>query len=96
MQTNEKVSWSVNGCSYLFTMILTNETFQTISLILSIITSLVLLFYRIWKWWKEAKKDGIITKEEINEGVNIIVDSTEEISKKAKNKKEADKDNEKV
>lgn len=68
-----------NVFQYLITLVQTNQVFQYIELGLAIATSIVLLVYRIWKWYKEAKKDGKITGEEIKEGVDIIKDGVDNI-----------------
>ena len=75
-----------NGMTYVLVVLQTNETFQLVELIISIAVSVVLLAYRIWKWWKEANKDGKITKEEIKDGIDIIVDGVEDIQDKIKEK----------
>ena len=77
-----------NGMTYILVVLQTNATFQLVELIISIVVSVVLLAYRIWKWWKEAKKDGKITKEEIEDGIGIIVDGVDEIQDKLKEKEE--------
>ena len=59
-----------------------NWIFQWIQLGLAIACSLVLLAYRLWKWWKEAKADGKITKDEIKEGLNIIGEGLEDVKDK--------------
>ena len=98
IEKNEVVSFSGNIFTYILASIQINEVFQIIELVIAILTSLVLLGYRIWKWWKEAKKDGKIDKREIKEGISIIADTSKEISKSVKEhkEKEAEKDNEKV
>ena len=78
-----------NAVQYVLAVLQSNEVFQIIEFVLSIIVSIVLLIYRIWKWWKDANKDGKITKEEIEDGVNIVVGGVEEIKDKVK---EDDKD----
>lgn len=78
-----------NAVQYVLAILQSNEVFQIIEFVLSIIVSIVLLIYRIWKWWKDANKDGKITKEEIEDGINIVVGGVEEIKDKVK---EDDKD----
>lgn len=78
-----------NAVQYVLAVLQTNEVFQIIEFVLSIIVSIVLLIYRIWKWWKDANKDGKISKEEIEDGINIVVGGVEEIKDKVK---EDDKD----
>ena len=77
-----------NALLYVLTIAQSNNTFQIIELVMSILVSVIILAYRIWKWWKEAKKDGKITKEEIEEGVDIIADGVDEIKDKTKGGKE--------
>lgn len=83
-----------NVFQYLFTLLQTNQVFQYIELGLAIATSVVLLAYRLWKWYKEAKADGKITKEEIKEGVDIIKEGVDEITQTIEEHKEKEnKDN---
>ena len=58
------------------------------SLILSIITSIVILVAKIIQWWKKASKDGKIDKDEIKEGIDIIVSGGNEIIDNIKDKEE--------
>ena len=64
------------------------EVLKIISLILSIITSLAILVAKIIQWWKKASKDGKIDKDEINEGIDIIVGGGNEIIDNIKDKEE--------
>ena len=41
----------------------------------------------LWNWYKNAKKDGKITKEEIEEGVKIVSDGSQNIKDSIDNKK---------
>lgn len=50
----------------------TNEVLQTIQIILACVTFLVTISYTIWKWYKKAKEDGKITKDEVEELVDDI------------------------
>ncbi len=81
----------INAFTYVIAFLQANEVFQIIELTLSILTSCVLICYRVWKWYKAAKADGKITKEEIEEGAKIIEDGAQEIADKMK--KGEDKDN---
>lgn len=71
-----------NGLTYLLVVSQANEVFQIIQLVLASLTSVVLIVTRLWKWWKEAKADGKITKEEIEEGIKIISDEVDKDKKK--------------
>ena len=88
MRTADLILGLGNGGTYILTAFQTNEVFQIVELILAVLTSLVLLLYRLWSWWKEAKQDGKITKEEISEGLNIISNGVDEIKDKIDKKEE--------
>ena len=67
----------------------TNEVWQTISLIITIIGGLITviiglmsLVKSIKNWWIKAKEDGKIDKEELEELKTIVKDGTEEIKNK--------------
>lgn len=74
----------ISNCVYL----VATAVFDTnmIVNILAIVTSCVILGFNIWRWVKEAKKDGKITAEEIEEGKKIIVDGIEDIADKVNKK----------
>ena len=55
----------------------TNELLQKISLILTILGSIITITMALTNWWKSAKKDGKITKEELKEGGKIVKDNIE-------------------
>lgn len=82
MKLNEIISAGGNACTYILAFVQSNETLQMIEFILAIITSIILLLYRLWVWYKEAKKDGKITKEELKDGINIMANGVEDIKKK--------------
>ena len=86
MKVNELVSWPINAFTYALASIQANEVMQFIEFALAILTSIVLLSYRIYVWYREAKKDGKIDKEEIKQGIDIIASGVEDI-KKVKEKK---------
>lgn len=73
-----------NGLGYVLTALQTNEVFQIVELVMSILLTCVLLAFRIWKWVKEAKKDGKIDPSEIQEGIDILEKGKDEIEKKTK------------
>ena len=86
MKTNEIISFIANGVTYVVALSQTNEVFQIVELVFAILTSVILLLYRLWKWYNEAKKDGKITKDEIKDGINIIVNGVDDIKKKGDRK----------
>ena len=66
----------------------TNEILQTISLVLTIVGTLITITMALMNWWRNAKKDGKITKEEIKDGVDIVVDGVKVIKDKIEDKEE--------
>jgi len=73
----------VNACSYVLTATMTKEVFQIISLVVSIIGTLVIVFTKVYDWYTRAKEDGKITKEEIKEGVKSITPEIEKLKDEA-------------
>lgn len=65
-----------------------NETLQTISLIITILGALVsFVVVPLLNWFKEAKKDGKITTDELSEGVETLqegISKTQETIEKKK------------
>lgn len=77
------------GCAFgaIMTVVQTQEIFQIISLILTILATAATLAFTIWKWWVAAKADNKITPEEIQEGLDIVkkgIEDTKDIIDKAK------------
>ena len=79
MQMDEYVLSGVNLCQYAAALAQFDEVLKWIQLGLALICSIVLLAYRIWKWHKDASKDGKIDKEEVDKLVETIKDGAEEI-----------------
>ena len=61
-----------NVLSYLSIVGQANELFELIQLIVSILGTLFILVINIWKWYNDAKKDGKITNDELDDLANII------------------------
>lgn len=61
------------------TAIQTNEVLQTVSLVLTIIGTIITTVSALYFWFKKAKADGKIDKEEIDEGVKILQEGTDKI-----------------
>ena len=58
----------------------TNELLQTISLVITIIGGIItFIIVPLVNWYQKAKSDGKFTKEEIEEGIEIIKDGTEKV-----------------
>ena len=66
----------------------TNEILQTISIVITIIGGIITIVMAFLNWWNKAKKDGKIDKEEILEGIDILVDGVKNLEDKMKDKEE--------
>ena len=80
-----------NGVLYVLAYFQSNEVFQIIELISSIVLTVLLVSYRLWKWYKEAKQDGKISKDEIDKGIEILGEGLEELEKKKGDDKKDDR-----
>lgn len=58
------------------TSIQDNPVYQIVGLILTILSLCVSIFYTIFKWYNEAKKDGKITSEEYEQLLKKLDDLT--------------------
>lgn len=61
------VNYISSGVAAVFTAMQTEHALQIISLIITILSVVVSLAFTFYKWYKEAKKDGKITKDEIQD-----------------------------
>ena len=84
MKVNEFISYGANALIYVLAFIQVNEVFQIVEMSLAIVTSLVLIAYRLWKWYEDASKDGKITKEELKDGIDILIDGKKDVDDKIK------------
>ena len=73
----------VNACSYVLTATMTKEVLQIISLCATILGTLVIIFTKAYDWYKRAKADGVITKEEIKQGINEVSDDVKQLTEEA-------------
>lgn len=64
------------------TAIQPNEVLQYISIAITIIAGLISIILGLRAWWKDAKKDGKIDKEEVNDALKIIGDGVSDIKDK--------------
>ena len=56
-----------------------DQVLQYISLGLTIIATLITIILGLRAWWKDAKKDGKIDKEEVEQAVKIVEDGVKTI-----------------
>lgn len=87
---NNNLDIATTTFSGILTALQTDEVFRWIGFILTLLSALLGIIYRIWHWYDEAKKDGKIDSVEIDEFGKIVKDSVDEITNIVK-----DKDNKK-
>lgn len=76
------------GLAVLGTATQINEVLQTISLIITILGALVsFVVVPLLSWYRNAKKDGKITSEELEEGANIVSDGVKKTQNTIEEKK---------
>jgi phosphate/sulfate permease len=87
---NELIGGSIGtALSAVGTGLQTNDVLQTISLVITIIGGLItFIIVPLVNWYKNAKKDGKIDKDELKDGVDIIVEGSEKIKDEIDDKKE--------
>lgn len=77
------------------TAVQVDEVLKYISLGITILGGIIsMIIIPLWNWYREAKKDGKISKEEIEEGVKIASDGVNGV--KQITGKEDTKDNGKI
>ena len=83
---NELIGGSIGtALSAVGTGLQTNNILQTISLIITIIGGLMtFIIVPLLTWYKNAKKDGKIDDDELEEAVKIIIGGSEKINGKFK------------
>lgn len=72
-----------NGLQYILTALQSDQIFQIIQLCLSILTTIILATLKIISWVKNAKKDGKIDEQEINQAIVIVQEAADELKKDA-------------
>lgn len=68
-----------DGVAVIFTAVQPEQILQIISLVLTILSICVGLFLKLWAWWKNAKKDGMLDREEVEDLKNIVNDTKNDI-----------------
>ena len=58
----------------------TNEILQTISLVITIIGGIItFIVVPLLNCYKKAKEDGKIDQDELNDGINILIDGSKDV-----------------
>ena len=82
MKDNNIISWIGSGITCVTGALSTNEVLQIMLTVLGIISAIVSLAFNIYVWYRNAKADGKITKEEIAEVTDIINTGVKDIKDK--------------
>lgn len=77
-----------DSIAILSTAIQPDRTLQIISMILTILSLALSLIIKLINWYRQAKADRKITKEELNEAVEITKDGIEKINETIKEHKD--------
>ena len=77
-----------DSVAILSTAIQPDRTLQIISMILTILSLILSLIIKLRNWYRQAKADKKITKEELNEAVEITKDGIEKINETIKEHKD--------
>lgn len=73
------------------TALQTNEVLQTISLIITIIGAIIsMIIIPLITWYKNAKKDGKIDKDEIKDGLDTLEEGVKGVKDSLDDKKKGD------
>ena len=65
------------------TAIQPNQVLQYIQLAITIVAGLISIILGLRAWWKDAKKDGKIDKEEVEDAIDIVMGGVNYIKDKS-------------
>ena len=75
-------------CGVIGTATQTNEILQTISLVVTIIGAVIsFIIVPILSWYRNAKKDGKITADEVQEGLETLKEGLDKVKDESEGKK---------
>lgn len=61
------------------TAIQPNQVLQYVQLAITIIAGIISIILGLRAWWKDAKKDGKIDKEEVKDAIDIVMGGAKDI-----------------
>ena len=65
------------------TAIQPNQVLQYIQLAITIVAGIISIILGLRAWWKDAKKDGKIDKEEVEDAIDIVMGGVNDIKDKS-------------
>lgn len=84
----KRVDYIFDGTAIIFTATQTEEVLRIVSIIITTLATLCSLAFSLYQWYKTAKSDGHITKDEIKEAGKIVSDHITKIDDLTKKKEE--------
>ncbi len=92
MKNNDNIfSYIMTGVSTVFTALQTEEVLRIISIVITCLSAAIAMSYSIYKWYKEAKKDGEISSDEIKEITGDISKNLNDLKENLDSTKKDDK-----
>lgn len=92
MKNNDNIfSYIMTGVSTVFTALQTEEVLRIISIVITCLSAAIAMSYSIYKWYKEAKKDGKISSDEIKEITGDISKNLNDLKENLDSSKKDDK-----
>ena len=82
MKIDDIIPGAFNVAGYVFASMQENQVLQIIEFVFSVITSLVIIGFKLYQWIRKAMKDGKIDEKELQELDEIVDESKERIDKK--------------
>lgn len=79
MSIKNSIQYLANAGQYCVSLAQVEQWARIVALVLSILTTLWIFIDKVVTWWKKAKKDGKIDKDELNELKGIIHEGSEAI-----------------
>ena len=89
--TNKFLSSGALSLSWIATWVQTNEFFQTIQLVLSIVGTAAFAIIQVIALIKKIKAKGKVELEDVEEGVQIVQETAQQISEHLAGKQEPNK-----
>ena len=93
---NKLISLLSNVFVYVLVFLQTEDVLKIVELCLAIVATVISIVFSVINWYKKSKQDGVITKDEIKEAIDIVVDGiklTEEQANRVKEEIEKIKKN---
>ena len=87
---NDALAIGGNAFGYVLAIFQSNEVWEIISFALAILSSCVIIAYKVWQWYREAKKDGKITPDEVATLIDDVGGDVENIKQIPAPKKRKD------